>query len=124
MRTLPFFFAIMFLCSAGPASASLKFTRLDENNFVVTHKTKFGRGIDTAVRNAYRKVASICVAAGFEYFEVQDQEIKSVMFGPRSATVRTEFHRESGEGRIECKNQADAATVEQEKKKLAKMKRR
>ncbi len=136
--------AIAFFLFAGPALSEMKFTRLAEDQFVISHRKQsvFG-GQAKAMKTLHKEVAAMCIAAGFTHFEVTSQkggqrQLKGGGFGRfgrslsggiggsvagrgrgASATIQAKFHKEDGEDLIDCAGLADPKKVEKAKKKLA-----
>ena len=107
--------------------ADVKFTRLSENRFIVSHRklTSFGAEAK-ALKTLYGEVASICVAAGFSHFEIvtMDVQERHGSWGGdgrgASGTVDVKMRNEADEDFVECAPLADPKKVGMAKKKLAK----
>ena len=122
MRLVAFGVAALLSTSAASASRTFFFQRLTEDRFVVGHMTMFG-GANKASEIAHQKAASICVAAGFAFLEVHDQEkragrVESVTIGRGSGSIAASVegnatsvllvrfkheNEEEGEGVLDCK---------------------
>lgn len=116
--------AIVFLAGAllAPLSAQavITFHQLDDDLFVVSHRVKVIGSRGKAQNLVYEKAASLCVAAGFEYFEILAQESNAVQeYESANASVRVRFYREDGAERIECRKNASQEYIEQAAAKLA-----
>ena len=103
--------------------AGVRFTRLSENRFIVSHQkqTDFGRDA-RAIKTLYGEVASICVAAGFSHFEIVTLDVTERQgWGGRGLSVNVDvrMRNEAGEDHIECAPLADPKKVGVAKKKLA-----
>ena len=116
---------------ATPALADIKFTRLDEDQFVISHRKQTLLGGEAKAMNTlYEEVASLCIAAGYEYFEVKGQDVQERNHGGlwgggrgASGTIQAKFHTEDGEDFIRCEPLAVAKKIAKAKQKLAKSKR-
>ena len=111
------------LSTSAAMAATLRFQRLGEDRFVVSHNVKLG-GANKAVKMVYKKAGSICVAAGFSYFEVLGQEVtRPNRYQFAGGTLQVRFKHERAEEGLEldCKENSDARYVELAKKKLKKM---
>ncbi|ANM31098.1 hypothetical protein ABI59_18235 [Acidobacteria bacterium Mor1] len=124
MRTTTRILIVLIALSLGlPALAGLKFQRLDDDQFLVTHRkaTRWG-GQGKALRTLYEEIASVCVAADFEYFEIRQQALKGRTLGfggGAGATAEVKFHRaEAREDLIRCMPLADPKKVRKARKKL------
>ena len=74
-----------------------------------------------AARLAYEKAASLCIAAGYSYLKVlQEDSEASQRDDSANATLRVQLYFEDGEGRIDCEPKANAEYVAQARNKLAK----
>ena len=114
----------MLLSTSAATAATLRFQRLGEDRFVVSHNVKLG-GANKAVKMAYKKAASLCVAAGFSYFEVLGQEVgrpSQYQFAGGTLQVRFKHERTEGGLELDCKENAEPRYVELAKKKLTKSK--
>jgi hypothetical protein len=117
--------AIVFLAAAlllpVSAHAVITFHQLDDDLFVVSHRVKVIGSRGKAQNLVYEKAASLCVAAGFEYFAILDQESNAAQeYESANASVRVRFFHEDGDERIECTKNASPEYVQQAKAKLAK----
>jgi hypothetical protein len=103
------------------ALAVITFDQLDDDIFVISHRVKIIGSRGKAQRLVYEKSASLCVAAGYVYFKILDQESNAAQqYESANASVRVQFFLEDGEGRIDCEKNATQEYVEQASAKLAK----
>ena len=119
----PVLIAILVVSMTLPALAGVKFERLDEDQFIVTHrKTSRLGGQGKALRTLYEEIASICVAAGFEYFEVRSQAVKGRSIGwggGAGATAEVKFYpAETKEDLLRCEPLADQGKVRAAKRRI------
>lgn len=106
---------------AGPAQAIITFTQLDENTFTVSHRVKGFGSRGKATKMVYTKAASLCIAAGFTHYHVQDQESQaSQQYEAANATLTLRFFQEDGEGRVSCESGSDPEYVADAWEKLEK----
>jgi hypothetical protein len=114
-------FVIALLALAQSAQAVITFTQLDDDIFVISHRVKFIGSRGKATKLVYEKAASLCVAAGYSYFKILDQESNaSQQYESANASVRVQFFLDDDEGRIGCEKNASSEYVEQAGEKLAK----
>lgn len=101
--------------------AVITFNQLDDDIFTVSHTVKgLGRRAK-AMNMLYEKVSSLCVAAGFDYYTILDQESQAPgYYEQANASARVQFFLDDGEGRIGCERNAQPEYVDQARKKLAK----
>ena len=119
-RTAPILIALAAFSLAGPTLGEMKFTRLDETHYLVSHTVghEFGSSNKVA-KMLYIKVASLCVAAGFKHFEVKNRDIVPPRGGwTARGTVEVELHLVKNEDSIECKELAEERYIKQAKKEL------
>ena len=115
--------AVVAVALCLPASAGVKFEQLDEDQFIVTHrkKSRIG-GQGKALRTLYEEIASVCVAAGFEYFEIRHQAVKGRTWGfggGAGATAEVKFYaEEKKDDLLRCYPLADSGKVREAEKKL------
>jgi len=106
---------------SAPALADMRFQRLDEDDFVIHHrkKTRFG-GEGKAMETLYTEVASVCVAAGFQYFEVKREFSEGRQIGRgASAMMEVRFsHDETNDDAIRCLPLSDKGKVKKARQKL------
>jgi hypothetical protein len=103
------------------AFAVITFDQLADNLFVVSHRVKGIGSRGQAMRLVYEKAASLCVAAGFEYYAILDQEsAASQEYEAANASIRVQFFQSNADGRIECDRNASVEYVDQAREKLAK----
>ena len=113
---------VLALLLPQTASAVVSFTQLDDDVFVVSHRVKIIGSRGKAQKMVYRKAASLCVAAGYSYFEILHQESEAEQLDDdANASARVQFFRGDGEGRIGCEQNADEKYVGQSTVKLAKI---
>jgi hypothetical protein len=122
---------LLLAAIAGTAArADVKFTRLDADQFVISHRKQTLLGAEAkAMKTLYGEVASICVAAGFKYFDVKSQDVQERQQGGlwgggrgASGTVEAKFHQDKiNDDVIECQPLSDPKKVDLAKKKLEKM---
>lgn len=133
-RAAAFFVSIAIVCTPTWAAA-LKFAKLTDNQFIIHHQKgmSFGSGETKATKTAYTKAASVCIAAGFTHFEVQDLSISGAVaagaYGggrPAAADLRVKFYTNPAaalaeeKSLLECQSMADPEYIELAKVKLAK----
>lgn len=134
-RTLCAFVAATILSTGAPTllQADIKFTRLSANQFIVHHRKHTLVGAEAmATKTVFAEAASICVAAQYTHFEVQDLNIgerkKGPLLGGRrgaSADVRVKFYRDPSEETVSekdliaCAPLSDPAKVPLARRKLA-----
>jgi hypothetical protein len=112
---------IVALVVPQSALAVITFNQLDDDIFVISHRVKIIGSRGKATRLVYEKAASVCVAAGYSYFKILDQESNaSQQYEAANASVRVQFFQEDAEGRIDCEKNATSEYVEQAGEKLAK----
>jgi hypothetical protein len=134
-RAVRFLVLIAVVCTPAWAAA-LKFTKLTSNQFIIHHQKgmSFGTGEAKTTKTAYTKAASMCIAAGFTHFEVQDLNVSGAVSGgaygggkTASADVRVKFYRDpepavvDEKSLLECQSMADPEYIELAKTKLAEL---
>ncbi len=120
MRILSIF-VILALVIPPAALAVITFTQLDDDIFVVSHRVKLIGSRGRAQKLVYKKAASVCVAAGYSYFRILDQESNAhQQYEDANASVRVQFFFDDDEGRIGCDKNASYEYIEQARAKLAK----
>ena len=130
LATIAIVVAVLVLAT-GTAFADIKFTQLDEDQFVVYHRKRTLLGAEAkATSKLYEEIASICVAAEFEYFSVKQLDIQERQRGGpwgggrgAGASAEVKFHHEEGldaDDRIKCTGLADKKSVDRARKKLRK----
>lgn len=103
------------------ASAVLTFEQLDANTFTVSHQVKAFGGRGQAMELVYEKAASLCIAAGYSYMEVMEQESHAGGgWEAPNATVTVKLYHERGDDRIACEMKSSREYIAQAKKKLDK----
>jgi hypothetical protein len=114
-----FCLAVCFL-AAPAARATLSFTQLDDDMFMVTHRVKVIGSRGKATEMVYTKAASLCIAAGYTYMRVLDQESAAAQeYEAANASLRVQFFPADGEDRMSCKTRSDAEYVAEAQEKLA-----
>ena len=75
------------------------------------------------MRKAYEKAASLCMAAGYQWFEIVDTESKGRGWGSAAgATLDIKVYQEQGsEDQLSCKTLANTEETENLKLKLKKI---
>jgi hypothetical protein len=121
----------VLVLATGTAFADIKFTQLDEDQFVVYHRKHSLLGTEAkATSKLYEEIASICVAAEFEYFSVKQLDVQERHAGGfwgggrgAGASAEVKFHHEEGpeaDDRVKCMGLADQKSVDRARKKLRK----
>lgn len=105
--------------------AVLTFTQLDDDVFIISHRVKIIGSRGKATKMVYTKAASLCIAAGYSYFKILDQESQAAQqYEAANASIRVRFYLkddEEDDDRIGCERNADPDYVAQARKKLQKM---
>lgn len=110
---------LLGLTISTSASAVITFTQLDDAVFTVSHRVKAIGSRGKATKMVYIKAASLCVAAGYSYYQVLDQESAAAQeYESANATVRVRFHLADGSDRIDCAVTADPQYVDEARAKL------
>ena len=121
MRALALFLVSALLIPQA-AMAVITFTQLDDDVFVVSHRVKILGLRGKAMKLAYTKTASLCVAAGYSHFKILSQESESGQSDDvANASIRAQFYFTDGVERVACERNAEADYIEQASVKLAKM---
>lgn len=121
MRRVLVFAVAASLILPQMASAVITFTQVDDDVFVVSHRIKVIGSRAKAMRMAYEKTASLCVAAGFSHYRLLEQESQAAQqYETSNATVQVQFYFEDGDGRVECERAANPEYIQQAHEKLAK----
>lgn len=121
VRLMVVFVVSAFFVVSSASAATLRFQRSAEDRFVVSHNVKLG-GANKAVKMVYKKAASLCVAAGFSYFEVLGQEVgRPSQYQFAGGTLQVRFKHEQTEEGLDCQENSEPRYVELAKKKLKKM---
>lgn len=113
--------AVCLLALAAPhvGHAVITFTQLADNIFVVSHRVKFLGSRGQAMKLAYTKAASLCVAAGYSHMEIVDQESEAAQEDDAAnASVRVKYSMSPGEDRLDCSMNAEHEYVGQAGAKL------
>ncbi|MEM7355434.1 MAG: hypothetical protein AAF657_31770 [Acidobacteriota bacterium] len=109
------------LIAPQPASAVITFDQLDDDIFIISHRVKIIGSRGKAQRMVYEKAASLCVATGFSYFKILNQESNaSQQYESANASVRVQFYHRDADERIGCEKNASREYIDQAKAKLAK----
>ncbi len=109
------------LMTPRAGEAVITFNQLDDDIFVVSHRVKIIGSRGQATRLVYEKTASLCVASGYAYFKILQQESEaSQRDDSANATLRAQFFFDDEEERIGCEKNANPEYVEQARVKLAK----
>jgi hypothetical protein len=104
------------------ALAVITFTQLDEDTFVISHRVKIIGSRGKAQKLVYVKASSLCEAAGYAYFKIQDQESGAAQhYESANASIRVQLFQSDAEDRIGCERNADPKYVQQARAKLAKI---
>jgi len=104
------------------AFAVITFDQLADDIFVVSHRVKGIGSRGQAMRLVYEKTASLCVAAGFKYYAILDQESQAAQEDESAnASIRAQFFQGDADGRIECAKNASREYIGQAGEKLAKL---
>ena len=115
-------FVVALLFVPQVAQAVITFTQLDDDLFVVSHRVKLIGSRARAMKFAYEKAASLCVAAGFSHFRILDQESEAGQEDDAAnASVRVRYYFADGEERIDCEENASSEYVGQAGEKLRAM---
>jgi len=110
---------VLLALLATPAYAIISFTQLDENTFTVSHRVKGLGSRGKATRLVFTKAASLCVAAGYSYYQLLDQKSEaSQQYQAANATVTVRFFFDDGQNRISCDSGSDPEYVEEARNKL------
>jgi len=105
--------------AAADARATITFTQLDDDVFTVSHRVKGIGSRAKATKMVYTKAASLCIAAGYDYYRVLDQASQAAQEDEAAnATVQVRFFREDGDDRLRCGATADPVYVEEARQKL------
>lgn len=112
--------ALLFVAQA--AQAIITFTQLDDDVFVVSHRVKAGFGLrGKAMKLAYTKTASLCIAAGFSHMRILEQESETGQLDDAAnASIRAQFYLADGDDRVGCERNSESEYVQQASLKLAK----
>ena len=122
-RLRPLVLCLLLLGQLLPASASavITFTQLGEGMFVVSHRVKVIGSRGKAMKMVYEKAASLCVAAGYEYYAILDQESQATQeHEAANASARVRFFFEGGDDRIDCRGSANPEYIQDAGRKLTK----
>lgn len=104
---------------APQARAIITFTQLDATTFSVSHRVKVIGSRAKATQMVYMKASSLCVAAGYAYYQVLDQASAATQqYEAANATLTVRFFPEAGEDRISCQEGADPGYVVEAREKL------
>jgi len=109
----------LLVLSASSVSAVITFTQLDDDTFVVSHRVKGIGSRGKATEMVYTKAASLCVAAGYAYYRILDQESQAAQEDEAAnASVRVRFFLEDGDDRISCHPGSTAVYISESHEKL------
>ncbi len=110
---------LILILSTGVSSAVTRVQKLSENRYLVTLKKLSGFGGEGKVlRRLNHMVASLCVIAGYEWYEVLDRSSHGRGFVKTAAgTVEVKFHHEQGNDDM---NNCKSLATEKEKTKMTK----
>ena len=118
LLTIALLIATLFASQA--AMAVITFNQLTDDIFVVSHRVKILGSRGKAMKLVYEKAASLCVAAGYSYFEILDQESEAAQEDDAAnASVRIKLFDLDGPDRIGCEENASLEYVAQAEEKLA-----
>jgi len=119
---LGFWLCLLALAAPEAGRAVITFSQLSEDVFVVSHRVKFVGSRGQAMRLAYTKSASLCVAAGFRYFRILQQESQAGSeYETANSSIRVKFSMSAGEENLECEKNADPEYIAEAQAKLVKM---
>lgn len=111
-------FILVVLASVGSVSAVTRVQKLSEDRFMITLKKLSGYGGQGKVlRKLNVKAASLCIVAGYSWFEVKDQKSHGRgLFKTAAGTFQVKFFNSEDEGEdlLSC----EALATDQEKKKM------
>lgn len=121
-RSITWMIGLVSLISfSGTARATITFTQIDDDVFVVSHRVKLIGSRGKAMNMVYTKAASLCIAAGFSHYQVMQQESQAAQEeDAANASVQVRFFHEAGEDRLDCSKKADPDYVREAEQKLAK----
>lgn len=112
--------AVISLLLPSAAFAVITFEQLDEDLFIVSHRVKGPGSRGQAMSLVYEKAASLCIAAGYSYFRIFDQEsAASQRYQMANASVRVQFFWDDGAERIGCEDNASLDYIAEATDKLA-----
>lgn len=115
-------FGLLALSMPRAGGAVITVTQLADNIFVVSHRVKFVGSRGQAMRLAYTKAASVCVAAGYTHMEIKEQESQAGgEYETANASVRIKLFMGPGEDRLDCDRNANPEHIQEARNKLAKM---
>lgn len=110
---------VLLVLEVSPAHAVISFTQLDDNTFTVSHRVKGLGSRGKATKLVFTKAASLCVAAGYSYYQLLDQESEaSQQYQAANASVTVRFFLDEGQSRISCDSGAGPEYVEEARDKL------
>jgi hypothetical protein len=124
MRVKQTLVVVILLAMAAPETvrAVITFSQLADDIFVISHRVKIIGSRGQAMRLAYTKAASLCVAAGYSHFEILQQESQAGSeYEVANASIRVRFSQVGGGDRLECERSAESQYVDEASTKLAKM---
>ena len=108
---------VLILC-VGSVSAVTRVQKLAENRYLLTLKKLTGYGGEGRVlRKLNVKAASLCIVAGFQWFEVKDRSSHGRGFFKTAAgTYEVHFYHDESEDLIDC----EALATDKEKRVMVK----
>lgn len=113
---------LLAMTAPGTGRAVITFSQLADDVFVVSHRVKIIGSRGQAMRLVYTKAASLCVAAGYTYFEILQQESQAGSeYEVANASIRVRFSQAGGGERLECDKSADPQYIDEASTRLAKM---
>jgi hypothetical protein len=116
----PLLWLAALLLIVPAAGATLSFTQLDDDMFMVSHRVKVIGSRGKATEMVYTKAASLCIAAGYTHLRVLDQESAAAQeYEAANASLRVQFFQADGEDRISCETRSDGEYVAEAQEKLA-----
>lgn len=103
------------------ADATISFTQIDDEVFVVSHRVKIIGSRGKATKMVYTKAASLCVAAGYSHLQVLHEESEANQADDTAnASLRVRFYFEDAGDRIDCEDGADPVYIAEAQEKLRK----
>ena len=113
---------LLALAAPEASRAVITFSQLSDTIFVVSHRVKFIGSRGQAMRLAYTKAASLCVAAGFAHFEILQQESQAGSeYETANSSIRVKYSMSEGNESLDCEKNADPEYIVEAQAKLLKM---
>jgi hypothetical protein len=110
---------VLALSAPDAGRAVITFSQLADDVFVVSHRVKLIGSRGQAMRLAYTKAASLCIAAGYSHFEILQQESQAGSeYEIANASIRVKLSSSGGGERLECAKSAEAQYIEEASNKL------